>query len=174
MRKEAGLTLVELLVTLTVLGVVLGIGVPAFGNLIQGSRLTTATNSLVSALHFTRSEAVRLNTRVTLCNSADGVYCASEGGWQQGWIIFIDLHGTGTREDQDPLLAVAAARASGITITGNHPVQRYVSYVGLGSTRSANGGLQMGTLTVCADALGRQIVISRTGRARVQDGGCGT
>lgn len=174
MRKEAGVTLVELLVTLALLGVLLGIGAPAFGNLIQDSRLVTATNGLIAALHFTRSEAVRLNTRVTLCNSDDGVYCAGEGGWEQGWIVFVDVHGTGTREADDPLLAVESGRADGITITGNTPVQRYVSYVGLGSTRSATGGLQMGTITLCADELGRQIVISRTGRARVQKGGCAT
>jgi type IV fimbrial biogenesis protein FimT len=172
MRKEAGVTLVELLVTITVVGTVLGIGVPAFGGLAQDNRLSTATNRLVGALHLTRSEAVRRNARVTLCNSADGEYCATEGGWEQGWIIFVDTGATGQREPDDPLLAVGGPAPDGIVVTGNTPVQRYVSYVGLGSTRQASGGLQMGTITLCAGSTGRQIVISRTGRPRVQHGGC--
>jgi type IV fimbrial biogenesis protein FimT len=172
MRREAGLTLVELLVTIAVLGVLLGVGVPAFGSLTQDSRLTTATNRLVAALHLTRSEAVRRNGRVTLCNSADGLFCATGGGWEQGWIVFVDTGGTGQRAEDDPLLAVGDATADGLVISGNTPVQRYVSYVGLGSTRRANGSLQMGTITVCAGDAGRQVVISRTGRVRVQQGGC--
>jgi prepilin-type N-terminal cleavage/methylation domain-containing protein len=96
MRKEAGLTLVELLVTIAVLGVLLGIGIPAFGGLAQDNRLSTTTNRLVGALHLTRSEAVRRNARVTICSSADGEYCATEGGWEQGWIVFVDTGATGS------------------------------------------------------------------------------
>jgi type IV fimbrial biogenesis protein FimT len=44
MRRDAGFTLVELLVTMAVAAVLLGIGMPAFGSLIQESRLTTTTN----------------------------------------------------------------------------------------------------------------------------------
>jgi type IV fimbrial biogenesis protein FimT len=172
MRREAGLTLVELLVALAVAAVLLGIGMPAFGGLIQDTRLTTTTNRLVSALHLARSEAVRHNARVTLCNSADGTYCAEAGGWNQGWIVFLDTGATGTRADDDPLLAVGDAAVDGVIITGNSPVERYVSYIGLGATRRANGALQMGTITLCAGESGRQIVINRTGRARVQQGGC--
>lgn len=172
MRRDAGLTLVELLVTMAVAAVLLGIGVPAFGSLVQDSRLTTTTNRLVSALHLARSEAVLHNARVTLCNSADGHYCAEAGGWDQGWIVFLDTDSTGSRSDENPLIAVGDAAAGGITITGNTPVQRYVSYIGLGATRRASGALQMGTITLCAGDAGRQIVISRTGRARVQQGGC--
>lgn len=172
MRREAGLTLVELLVTIAVAGILLGIGVPAFGSLIQDSRLTTTTNRLVAALQLARSEAVRHNARVTLCNSVDGAYCAESGGWEQGWIVFLDTGGTAQRADGDPLLAVGDPATDGITITGNSPVQRYVSYVGLGATRRASGALQMGTITLCAGDSGRQIVISRTGRPRVQQGSC--
>lgn len=173
MRMEAGLTLVELLVTLAVLGVLLGIGVPAFGGLMQESRLTAATNRFVGALHATRSEAVRRNLRVTLCKSADSAQCAETGGWQQGWIIFVDTDATGTRSADDPILAVGGSIPDGVAIAGNSPVEHYISYVGLGSTRRANGSLQMGTITLCAGDSARRIVISRTGRARVELAQCG-
>jgi len=172
MRRDAGLTLVELLVVMAVLGILLGIGVPALDQFAADSRLTATTNRLVSALHLARSEAVRRNTRVTLCASADGVFCAADGDWDQGWIVFVDGSGTGARAAGDPLLAVGEGVAHGITVTGNSPVRHYVSYVGLGATRRANGSLQMGTLTVCAGAEGRRVIISRTGRPRQQHGEC--
>lgn len=172
MRREAGLTLVELLVTMVLAVVLLGIGVPAFGSLVLDTRLTTTTNRLVAALHTTRSEAVRHNARATLCKSSDGVYCVEDGGWDQGWIVFLDTAGDALRSDGDPLLAAGDPAMDGITIIGNAPVQRYVSYVGLGATRRVSGALQMGTINVCAGDAGRQIVISRTGRIRVQQGGC--
>ncbi len=174
MRMEAGLTLVELLVTIAVLGVLLSIGIPAFGGLIQESRLTAATNRFVGALHATRSEAVHRNRRVTLCKSADAVQCSATGGWQQGWIIFVDTVAAGERSEDDPILAVGGRFPDGIAIAGNSPVENYISYVGLGSTRRASGGLQMGTVTLCAGDSGRRIIISRTGRARVESARCGT
>ena len=57
----------------------------------------------------------------------------------------------------------------GITIRGNRPVDDYVSYTSLGTARLLNGGLQMGTFTVCKS--GRRaidVVLANSGRARVQ------
>lgn len=173
MRMEAGLTLMELLVTIAVLGVLLGIGLPAFGGLVQENRLTAATNHFVAALHATRSEAVRRNLRVTLCKSANADQCVATGGWEQGWIVFVDSDSTGERSEDDPILIVGGGFRDGISIAGNAMVENYISYVGLGSTRRANGSLQMGTITLCAGDSGRRIIISRTGRARVQSAQCG-
>lgn len=172
MRREAGLTLMELLVAIAVLGVLLSIGVPAFGNFAVDSRLASATNRFVSAIHLARSEAVRRNARVTLCPSGDGVSCATGGEWAQGWIVFADLDSTGERDSGEPILAVGQGIGGGVQITGNTPVRHYISYIGLGATRRANGALQMGTVTLCAGTEGRQVIISRTGRPRVQHGGC--
>ena len=174
MRREAGLTLVELLVAIAVLGVLLAIGVPAFGNFAVDSRLSAATNRFVAAIHVARSEAVRRNARVTLCPSIDGVFCATGGDWDQGWIVFSDLDGTGERDPGEPILTVGQSTSGGVQITGNTPVRHYISYVGLGATRRASGALQMGTVTLCAGTEGRQVIISRTGRPRVQHGGCDT
>ncbi|TNF61933.1 MAG: prepilin-type N-terminal cleavage/methylation domain-containing protein, partial [Burkholderiales bacterium] len=76
MRLQSGFTLIELMVTITVLAVLLGVGVPSFQATIQGNRITTAANDLVAALQYARSEAVRRGVNVTVCSSNDQSTCS--------------------------------------------------------------------------------------------------
>lgn len=84
-QRHAGFTLIELMVTLSVLALLLGIGVPSFQATIQGNRITTTANDLVAALQFARSEAVRRGVNVTLCASNDQTTCS--GAWTDGWVV---------------------------------------------------------------------------------------
>ena len=85
LSKQLGFTLIELMVTVSVLALLLGIGVPSFRATIQGNRVTAVSNDLVAALQFARSEAVRRGENVTLCSSNDQVTCS--GGWVDGWVV---------------------------------------------------------------------------------------
>lgn len=82
---QSGFTIIELMVAITVLAVLLGIGVPSFQATIQGNRISTTTNDLVAALQYARSEAIRRGVNVTLCSSGDQATCS--GSWANGWIV---------------------------------------------------------------------------------------
>jgi type IV fimbrial biogenesis protein FimT len=80
-----GFTLPELLVTIAVASILLGIAVPSFSGLIVDNRLTTQANDLVSAINFARSEAIKRNRTVSLCraSSTAATACvASAGEWE--------------------------------------------------------------------------------------------
>lgn len=62
-----GFSLVELIIAVTVFAVLLGIGVPSFIPIIEGSRLSAQTNELLHALQTTRSEAIRHNNTRRFC-----------------------------------------------------------------------------------------------------------
>ena len=50
-RAAKGLTLIELMTTVLVAALVLGIGVPAFTDFIASNRMATAVNDITSTIH---------------------------------------------------------------------------------------------------------------------------
>ena len=88
-----GVTLLELMVTLAVVGVMLAVGVPAIGDLIATNRMSAAVNDLVSSLHLARSEALKTGDRVSVCASSswDSAAPGCDGDdFADGWIVFVD------------------------------------------------------------------------------------
>lgn len=86
-RSHRGFTLLELMLTVTVAGILLGLGVPGFVRLVESNRATAFTNELVTAITIARSEAVQRGDSVTVCSSTDSAACAGDADWSTGWII---------------------------------------------------------------------------------------
>jgi type IV fimbrial biogenesis protein FimT len=86
--RRAGFTIIELMITVAVASVLLGLAVPSFNQMIVGSRLTAQSNEMVAAINLARSEAIKRNANVTLCRSGIGsTTCAGAAGIWQNWII---------------------------------------------------------------------------------------
>lgn len=83
-RHRAGFTLIELMVTVAVAGILAVVAVPAMTSLISGNRLAGTTSELTASIQVARSEAIRRNVRVTLCGTADGVNCGAD--WSR-WMV---------------------------------------------------------------------------------------
>ena len=60
---QRGFTIVELLVGVTLLGVLLGIGVPTMGTYLQNSKLANVAASYFTGMQIARTEAIRRNVR---------------------------------------------------------------------------------------------------------------
>ena len=150
-RQDSGLTLIELMVTISILAILMVVAIPSFQSMIASSNLTTSTNDLSNTLAQARSNAIRLGGRVTVCKSANGTQCDTTGNWEQGWIVFNDptRSGTNANVDTDEVISFAApAQPSGIVINGN---LNYISYAADGQTKQMSvGSVQRGTLRVCS------------------------
>jgi type IV fimbrial biogenesis protein FimT len=172
MERARGFTLVELLFTVCIAALLLGIAAPPLATTAEGMRLSATANTFLAQLHLARSEAIKRNAPVAICKSADGERCSASGGWEQGWIVFHDVNNDGLRQPSEPRIERFAALPAGLRLVGNFSVAQFVSFSGNGATRMPGGAFQAGTLTVCRAspqaAEARQIVISATGRPRVQ------
>ena len=83
-RTQFGYSLLELMVSLTVAGVVLGFGVPNFMQLQRNNAMIGVANDLVSSLAIARSEAVKRQVPVTLCSSPNPTAVAPACGFGNG------------------------------------------------------------------------------------------
>lgn len=92
--KRNGFTLIELMITLLVAAIVLGVGIPAFTQFVATNRMAAAVNDMTTAIHLARTEAVKRRANATVCPSADwdsaAPSCDNAGGFEDGWIVFVD------------------------------------------------------------------------------------
>lgn len=138
-----GFTLLELMVTLAVLGIFLGIAVPSFQSSLTNSRLTTAANDLVGALQAARSEAIKRNATHQFCVDI------TTRAWQ-----VLDGSNTVLRQGQiNPGIALAA---SGLISNGN---QRCVRFRSDGLPYDTAAPLANGSLTLTLNGRNRTVNI---------------
>ena len=101
-----GFTIIELIVTMTIAGMLMMFAVPAFNTFIQNQRLTTITNSLVLSLNFARSEAIKRDAAagVTICASTDQQAC-NGANWAQGWMVVDVVANSGSLQGMPAIAA---------------------------------------------------------------------
>ncbi|MEO5764962.1 MAG: GspH/FimT family pseudopilin [Casimicrobiaceae bacterium] len=158
----------ELAVALAVVALVAALVAPSWRSQLAAAELRERAEALVSALSRARSEAIKHGARVDLCPSADRVTCAASGEWEAGWLAFPNDAATDPPGAVAAVLAREPAARPGITIRGNSPVARYVSYTSLGHARRRDGALQMGSFVVCRPgAAALKVVLANSGRTRI-------
>lgn len=88
---QRGVTLVELLVTVSIAAILVVIAVPSMSGLIADSRLSSQSDLLVAALNTARMEAVKQRTDVKLCPAAnantDTACSTNAADWSNGWLV---------------------------------------------------------------------------------------
>jgi type IV fimbrial biogenesis protein FimT len=90
---QRGVSLIELLVTLTVMTILLAVAVPGMQSFILSNRLRNLGNDFTAAVQRSRSEAMTQNQCVVLCMSSTtgnaAPFCQSTGtNWAIGWVAY--------------------------------------------------------------------------------------
>src|SRR5690242_2410817 len=167
-RRAGGLSLIELLLALAIFAVIIGFGVPSYGDWIASRQLANHAEYLAQTLMQARTEAVKRSSRVNVCKSGDGKQCATAGTWSAGWIMYEDDDRDGSIDAAESVIRYEPAPGSGITVTANHPLDSYVSYTNFGYARMLSGALQMGTFVVCKPGQKAiHVVLANSGRVRI-------
>jgi type IV fimbrial biogenesis protein FimT len=81
-----GFTLLELMVTLTVVAILGVIAIPNFRTFMLNERRDSLVDSLTASLQYARNQALNLNEKTTLCAGQPGNSCTG-GAWTGGWEV---------------------------------------------------------------------------------------
>lgn len=68
----SGFTLIEMMMAITIVGILLVLGVPALRGVVENTRIRANGESMKYGLDLARTEAVRLNTQIEFARTADG------------------------------------------------------------------------------------------------------
>lgn len=165
-QRVTGFTLIELMITVVVVGILTALAVPSMRTFIQNMRITSQTNEFISDLNFARSEAIKRAANVTVCKSNDPTAasptCLTTGtDWGVGRIIFIDSNANGDYASTEELLRVRETLEGSNTLT--NALTHLIVYTRTGGT-IAGANIDFSLCDTRLAAFGRQISIEATGR----------
>ncbi|MGA8136694.1 MAG: GspH/FimT family pseudopilin [Pseudomonas gingeri] len=118
MYRQAGVTLLETMVAIAIMGIVMAWGLPSLSDVISNNTIKSTTDVIFSALQEARSEALKRNTSVSATLTATAVTLA---GSNYAKTISLAGAGTGTTISQNP--------AGAITFTSTGQIAASASYV---------------------------------------------
>lgn len=178
-QARAGFSLVELLVTLTVIGMLAALAAAPLGAWFQERRLIALNNALAGDLQRARGEAVSARRPVVMCTRGPNLSCGGQAAWEGGWLVFEDPDGDRDCTDSENdgrcdtdsgrLLRVQPALPTGITLRKTGTPADRMRFTNTGATPFFNH-----RYTFC-DSRGanaaRGLVLANTGRIRLANAG---
>jgi len=187
LKNQKAFTLIELMVTVTIISVVLALAVPSFQKQVLASRSAALGEDFISALNLMRYEAVKRAKRVSICASSNSTTASPSctGAWKDGYIIFVDEAtsdgATAVDLGSSPVIIKAYAKPdakANITVKNNGATDvSFIRYTPLGSlariSNSNNPIIITAKLDGCvAVGKARTITINISGLPVVQKTNC--
>lgn len=168
--RARGFTLIESMVVVAILAILAALVVPRMQNFGARRAMSAALDTLAADYRFTRTEALKRSTTVTICRSTNQTSCAGAGDWSVGWIVFVDAGTKGSVDTGDAILRVQGA-VPGILSIGQSALTGTLGYSAFEATgrtqTSANqtyiltpigSQVTIGTRLMCISAQGRPSV----------------
>jgi len=156
--KNSAFTLIELVVTLTIIGILLAIVAPNMGTFVVSNRLTTQANEFIADINLARSEAIKQGGNIGICASSNGSSCT--GSWQNGWIVYVASSSSVLRTHE--------------SLSGNNTLSGPQTNVVFDRAGLLTNSAAAGNYTLCnsQNGMSRIINVQVTGRPSLSSGNC--
>lgn len=167
-KRTRGVTLIEVLVSLSVATVLCASAVPAFQGALERLRLTTTTNDLVLAVSIARAEATARHTRVALAPR-------SGNDWSSGWHVFIDANDNGRLDAGEAIVRTFEPVPARMTVAATFGAfdGHVLSFDHFGLLRRpGSNGMVLGRLTLTLEGNARTLCFSAASVRTVQGAVC--
>jgi len=166
-RQQAGFTLIELMVTISIASILMFVAAPSFVKFQQNAKLSEAVSAFVSAANAARANAMKLGLNTYLVPNG--------ANWSTGWFVFTDSNWNQTFDaGTDEVVLSHEAITSDLTIAtvgASSLTDGYLLFNGSGYPRLKNGGFGGGTIVISNPSpRSSSIIINPSGRVR----SCGT
>lgn len=175
MILKRGFTLIEILITILVLVIVMTIAIPSFNAVIQNNVTISASNDMIIALNYARSEAIKRAANVSLCPAADQTFSSCGNDWNQGWIVFLNPSVSNSYSSSNSAQQLLRTQSfsnnnPNITLSPSTSLVNYNS-AGFAGTNTSNLTINI-SAAGCSGPYARSLNISMTGRVTVTKTNC--
>ncbi len=162
--RSKGLTLIELMVVVAMLGVLAALAAPSFADMLRRMRVESMREELQASIANARVEAISRGRPVVLLRTSPCPQAANALDWDCGWTAFIDLNGNDTINAGEPILHVVQGKPG--TRVGRNPGAAIATIDRFGQPPIANFQIfPAGNAFGPADGVG--LCVARSGRVRV-------
>lgn len=157
MKKQQGLTFVEFLMVLAIIGIVTAFSLPSFKSFIDTSNVGSVSNELISSLSYARLEAIRRGDFVMMSTASGG------SNWSNQNRIWVDSNNSNSYDTGDEVLRLTENSSDTISVTSSGATGIAFRADGFISTPT--------TFTVChsEEKTGRRIELLISGRVSVDE-----
>ncbi len=160
--KNNGFTIVELMISLAVLGIIIAIAMPSLTTFIVSMRVDNEISQLHRLVLTARNSAINMEQNVTLCPLNSSNICSTN--WDKQLSIFIDLNNNNVYEpaSNETLIKVKQAANSDDTLT--YAGFSRITFTPTGQLAGALNSIFRYCPNNYAD-LSRAVVVTRSGRS---------
>jgi type IV fimbrial biogenesis protein FimT len=179
-RSACGITLIELMVTLAIVGILTLLGLPYYGKMIENTQTRNAAESIQNGLRAARAEAVRRNTPVRFhltspTGLADWIICLPDAANPAAVCAPSGAEAVQWWSSNDGApnvrIGVAGLGASGVATPVTAPPPATMTFDGLGRALGSTFRIDITSVNTQGNAVGRRLVIqiSPSGQVRMCD-----